>query len=133
MKRSRLRRVGKSSAAASKRRIQALLRVNVIRRDGGCVLRDLGHCSTVLQAEHLNSRRHSRTFGDLRNIVCLCQFHHIFWKKQNERRYWELIEGKIGPERWAWLKEMEKDHKPFKANWVEIEKALVDNLPTPVS
>lgn len=127
LKRTRMRQTGKSSASAMKRRIQALLRLNVILRDEGCVLKDLGNCSSVLQAEHLRNRQHSRTYGDLRNIVCLCSYHHIFWKKQNERQYWELIEQIIGPERWNWLKEMEQDRKPFKANWIQIEQDLTEN------
>jgi hypothetical protein len=125
----RLPRLGKSTASASKRRIQALLRQIVIIRDGGCILRVvLGKCSDVLQAEHLRNRQHSKTYGDLRNIVCLCQYHHIFWKKQNERLYWELIEQHLGKERWDWLKEQEKDHTPYKANWIGIEEGLKAEL-----
>lgn len=129
LKRTRLRKQGKSTVATQKRRIQALLRLNVIKRDGGCIFRIiLGKCSEVLQAEHLRNRQHSRTYGELRNIVCLCSYHHIFWKKQNERQYWELIEQHIGPVRWKWLKEMEADHTPFKANWSEIEEGLKQEL-----
>lgn len=131
MKRSRVRVEGRSTLSQTKRRIQALLRACVILRDSGCILkdhRDTGPCFGPLQAEHLNSRRHARTFGDLRNIVCLCQRHHIFWKPQHSRQYWELIEELIGPARWAWLKLAELDHTPFKADWRLVEIVLQEEL-----
>lgn len=125
LKRSRLRLVGVGSASQQKRRIQALLRQIVMERDGGCIFRlVLGNCSETLQAEHLNSRVHSNTFGDTRNIVCLCSYHHIFWKKQNSRMYWELIETHLGPNLWKWLKLAEADKRPYKMDWVLVEVAL---------
>lgn len=100
-----LRSFSKSTPARVKREIQAELRIAVSKRDGGCVLRnhaEAGACSGPLQAEHLITRSNSQTFADLRNIVCLCQRHHIFWKPQNSRLYWELIRDIIGEERWRW-------------------------------
>lgn len=125
LKRSKLRRIGVGSLSATKRRIQAKLREIVILRDGGCILRlVLGNCSGPLQAEHLNSRVHAHTFGDTRNIVCLCQYHHIFWKPQNSRKYWELIEQHLGPTKWGWLKLAEANHTPHKMDWTAVELAL---------
>lgn len=125
LKRSKLRLQGHSTSAQLKREIQATLRAAVILRDGGCVLRmypEAGPCSGPLQGEHLNSRTHMHTFADLRNLVCLCQRHHIFWKPQNSRHYWELIEEVIGVERWRFLKLAEADHSPHK---VDLKLALV--------
>ena len=127
MKRTQLAKIGKHPVAQAMKRIQALLRQIVIIRDGGCVLRlypETGACSGPLQAEHLNSRTHAHTFGDTRNIVCLCQRHHIFWKPQNSRRYWEIIQIIIGKTRWAWLKLAEADHSPHKVDWAAQEIAL---------
>jgi hypothetical protein len=126
----RLRKASKSPVAATKRRIQALLRLRVIERDGGCLLRGIegvGACSQVLQAEHLVSRANSASYGDLRNVICLCQRHHIFWKPQNSRLYWELIEMKIGPERWEYVKVTEADRTPHRMtawDWQEVERSL---------
>lgn len=126
MKRGKLRVAGKSDTATVKREIQALLREYAIARDGGCVLKDKGAgvCAGPLQAEHLVSRANSASFGDMRNIICLCQRHHIFWKPQNSRLYWELVEEIIGPERWAWIKRVEADKRPYKMDWCLIKVAL---------
>lgn len=129
LKRSALRKISIGSAATQKRRIQALLRQIVIERDGGCIFRIvLGSCSGPLQAEHLNSRTHAHTFGDTRNIVCLCQYHHIFWKPKNGRLYWELIEQHLGKHLWAWLKLAESDKSPHKMDWTLVELALQNEL-----
>lgn len=91
----------------------------------------VGACSQVLQAEHLVSRANSASYGDLRNIVCLCSRHHIFWKPQNSRRYWELIEELIGPERWEYVRATEADKSPHRMGayeWGQIEKELESGL-----
>lgn len=130
MKKTPLRKVGKSTAAVMKRRIQALLRQIVIQRDGGCIFRIvLGNCNETLQAEHLITRSNSSTFGDTRNIVCLCQYHHIFWKPQHSRLYWELIEKHLGPQRWAWVKLAEDLARyAHKVDWRLVELGLQQEL-----
>ena len=132
MKRSLLRTLSKSPVSATKRRIQALLRELAIRRDKTCVLGKFGltgACSGPLQAEHLNGRSNSHTFGDMRNIVLLCQRHHILWKPHNSRLYWELIEQIVGTERWKWLKLAEaNNYRPFKQDWTLVEIALKREL-----
>jgi hypothetical protein len=137
-----MRTTGTSETAQTKKRIQALLREIAIARDGGCVLRDYpeaGMCggygpksgTLILQAEHLVSRARSVSFGDMRNIVCLCQRHHGYFKEQNGRLYWELIEKIIGPERWEWIKRVERDQKAYPmgaSDWVKVEMALKQEL-----
>lgn len=130
LKRSRLRVNGVSDVSSIKREIQALLRELVILRDGGCVLRfspETGQCSDILQAEHLISRANSKFYADPRNIVCLCQRHHIFWKPQNSRLYWQLIAKVIGDQRQQWLELAEQDKTPCHKNlsdW-KIDKAVL--------
>jgi hypothetical protein len=139
--RSRLRIQSDDDSAEVKRRIQAFLRECVIIRDGGCVLRlypESGACGgcrndgqLILQAEHLVTRSNSVSYGDLRNIVCLCQRHHGFFKPQYSRLYWELIERHIGPERWAWIKRVEADRRPYRfylADWKALEVGLTADL-----
>lgn len=126
LKRTRLRVVGKSDTATLKKEIQAVLREIVIKRDGGCILRDYpetGKCGgyrndgkLILQAEHLNSRSHTSTFADPRNVVCLCQRHHIYWKPQNSKRYWEIVEEQIGATRWEWLQRAMQDRRAYKVD-----------------
>lgn len=126
LRRTKLRIKGISTAAQLKDEIQAHLRQIAIKIYGTCVLSkysEVGVCGSytkdgnlILQAEHLNSRSHTGSFGDMRNIVLLCQRHHIYWKPQNSKRYWELIREIIGEKRWAWLKRVEQDHTPQKVD-----------------
>jgi hypothetical protein len=95
--------------------------------DGGCVLRhypEAGTCGgrrkdgeLILQAEHLITRANAA----MRNIVCLCEHHHGFFKPQHPRTYWRLVEREIGPERWKWLKRMEADKRPHKVDWAVVK------------
>ena len=141
MKRTPLRRKSKSEVALCKNRIQKLLRELVIIRDSGCVLRDYpetGQCGgytndgeLILQGEHLVTRSNSISFGDMRNIVCLCKRHHGYFKPQHSRLYWELIEKIIGKERWEWVKRVEADKKPYPMrlyDWQKIEMVLHKEL-----
>lgn len=139
--RSALRKVGKDTVSEVKVRIQALLRKLAIQRDGGCVLRHYGDCGAcggykmdgelVLQAEHLVTRSNSISFGDMRNIVCLCRNHHSFFKPKYSRLYWEIIEKHIGEERWKWIKKVEADKKAHRFtlyDWQKIEMSLTQEL-----
>jgi hypothetical protein len=141
---ARLATHSKDAVPQTKLRIQALLRSIVIKRDGGCILRgspEAGACGgygsksgkLILQAEHLNSRSNSISFGDLRNIVCICQRHHLYFKPQHSRLYWELIESLIGPERWEWVKRVEKDKNPYRFthyDWLKVEMGLAAHWET---
>jgi hypothetical protein len=89
MKRSSLKKESDSQTAVDKRTIQAKLREGAILRDGGCLLRhfpEAGRCGgirkdgeLILQAEHLITRANSATYADLRNVICICRNHHIFF------------------------------------------------------
>ena len=105
-----LRLKGVSTSAQIKDRIQALVRAIVIKRDGGCILRNIpqlvGPCNgynkdgnLILQADHLITRGNSATFADTRLIVCLCKGHHGGYKKWNKERYDVLVRDIIGPVR----------------------------------
>lgn len=132
LSRSTLAKLSKSPVAATKRRIQAFVRQIVILRDGGCILRHYGasgKCSGPLQGEHLISRANSATYGDTRNIVCLCQRHHIFWKPQNSLAYWSYIMDSLGKDRWSWVKLAQADAaRPHKVDWLATELVLQAEL-----
>lgn len=131
-RRTGLRMRGVSDSSVLKEQIQEMLRKVVIKRDKGCILRDYkeaGMCGPrrkdgelVLQAEHLNGRSNMVSFADSRNCVCLCQRHHIYWKPQNSKRYWEIIEESIGPNRWEMIEDWMDDRKPHK---VDLKLALL--------
>lgn len=133
LKRTRIRVKGHPETKDLKKEVQSLVRAIAIARDGGCVLRhfsEAGKCGGVrsdgeliLQAEHLLTRSNSGTFGDMRNIVCLCLRHHSFFKTQHGKIYWELIRKHIGEKRWSWLKRAEQDRTPHKVDW---KLAIID-------
>ena len=85
----------------------------------------------ILQAEHLVSRERSVSFPDMRNIVCLCFFHHSFFKRKNGALYWDLVEKHIGRERWGWIQKVLRDHKAYPMSvydWSKCETALSSEL-----
>jgi hypothetical protein len=121
------------SPVETKKRIQALLRQIVIISDGGCLLRNdgVGMCSSVLQAEHLITRSRSATYADLRNIICLCTYHHGLYKPINGQNYWQLVEKHLRPKRWEWLKRAEADKKAYRfyaSDWLMAENVLSEEL-----
>jgi len=138
MKRCRLRIKGISTATELKAEIQDLIRTIAISRDGGCVLRhysEAGPCGglrndgkLILQAEHLVTRSNSASFGDMRNIVTLCRNHHLFYKPQHSREYWDIIRKHIGEERWDWIKRVEQDHSPHKVDWKLVRIVLEQQI-----
>jgi hypothetical protein len=86
-----MRQKGISEVSKLKDEIQHLVREIVIKRDGGCILRDIRHCTDeVLQADHLITRANSATYDDTRLIVCLCRSCHG-WKHWHEREYNALV------------------------------------------
>lgn len=145
MKRSPLRRNGKSETAKCKVRIQALLRDLALLRDGGCVLFEFGgtgnipYCGSaptkdghiILQYDHLNSRGFNVSFADIRLGVILCQGHHAWKTFRAKKQYDILVRQIIGPERAALWDQVEMDNTPYPMSawdWVKVEIALKQEL-----
>jgi len=143
MKRSRIRLAGKSDTATLKKEIQALLRQIVIKRDGGCFLRNYKSKITpqyvncggyrndgelILQAEHLHTRGNASSFSDTRLVVCVCQRHHIYYKPQHSAEYNELARefiGKKNAQLWDRVKEDRMAHKvDLRLEKLALEKEL---------
>jgi hypothetical protein len=102
-KRTPLRQKGTSPTAEAKENIQALLRDIVILRDGGCILRNIRHCSDlVLQCDHLITRANSATYADSRLCVCVCRSCHG-WKSmgsnRNKQQYDAIVRTLLPPDR----------------------------------
>jgi len=120
MKRSYLKRQGTSETAQIKREIQRVIRLIVIKRDGGCILRKLRHCSpdNVLQADHLITRSNSATYADSRLVVCLCKNCHGGWKQWHPKEYDALVKTVLPTEIVElWDKCQEESWKPRKMDW----------------
>lgn len=141
LRRSALRKVSKDDVSQCKARLQSILREIVILRDGGCVLRhypEAGVCGgyrkdgeLILQGEHLNTRSRNVSYAEPRNLVCLCQHHHIHFKPQYSQLYWELIERHIGKERWDFYKRMRDDQRTYHMtlwDWQKEELMLTQEL-----
>jgi len=145
MKKTPLKKKGKSAVSKSKDRIQGLLRQNAIKRDGECVLRQVEHLlpqqyfncgplrsdgQVVVQAEHLVGRKNSISYGDMDNIILLCQRHHFYFKQQHGALYWHMVRMVIGEERWEKVQEWERQEKAHQAtrmslsDWKQIEEKL---------
>lgn len=135
---SRLNTRSTSETSVIKEEIQALLRQICILRDSGCVLRhykETGACGgyrkdgeLILQFDHLNSRTHSISYGDPRLGVCLCQRHHIFWKKQNPALFMDIIRKHIGKERSNLLDKVIADKNAYKMDWKLVKVGLISEL-----
>ena len=139
-RKTKLRVAGVSDTAELKREIQAILRDIVIKRDKGCIMRFYPHTGAcgaytkagnlILQAEHLIARNNTKTFGDTRNVICLCQRHHIYWKPTNSSLYWELIEKHLGKKSWEWIQKCRDDRTAYKIDLklvlLGLEKELKD-------
>lgn len=128
--------LGKSDTAKTKQRIQALLRSIVIARDGGCILRNIRHCTdTVWQADHLITRANSATYGDSRLVVCVCRSCHA-WKSlgsnMHKAEYDYLVSTLLPPDRVVLWDRCEKESwrpHPVRANdWLLVEAALTAGL-----
>lgn len=106
MRRTPLNRVGKSEVSRTKQRIQKLLTKIVRVRDGGCAFRlypETGACSGYTAADHIISRQYAATYADTRNVVCLCNRHHIYWKPQHPTEYTNILQEYLDGETWNWL------------------------------
>lgn len=127
---TKIRVKGHSTTTEQRDEVQRLLREICLKRDKVCVLSgymETGACGPmkkdgkpVYQAEHLNSRSNAISFADSRNCVLLCSRHHIYWKPQHSKRYWEIIEEVIGPNRWEWLEEVQDfaaSHRTYKLDY----------------
>src|SRR3990167_11522245 len=119
-----------SPVSQAKKRIQALVRDIVIKRDGGCILRgrkDIAPCNgyradgeLILQADHLITRGKNIGFADTRLIVCLCKGHHTAKTFDQSDIYEPLIREKIGSERadlWAKCKADRKSYPMSAWDW----------------
>jgi len=135
LKRTKLRVVGKESSSELKQEIQRLVREIVIKRDGGCILKNIRHCGgevgqTVIQADHLVTRANSATYADTRLIVCLCKGCHG-WKHWNEDEYNDLVRSLLPQDRnelWAECEEDRKRHFSYKPDWKMAIIALNQEL-----
>jgi len=131
MRKSPLRAKGNSELSKCKDRIQKLLTMIVRKRDGECVFApypETGACSGPTAADHIISRARAATYGDLRNVICVCQRHHIYWKPQNPVMYVDIVKGIVD---WEWIEKAEKDrggHNFTLWDWQKIEMNLIQEL-----
>lgn len=137
MKRSKINVVGHSDTSTKKADIQALLRLIVTHRDGGCMLRDLRNCggeaevvdgkvisNVVIQAEHLVTRSNAATFSDTRLVVCICRDCHG-WKHWNKDEYDDLVKTVLAPELVELWERCEADRRAHKTYKVDLSLEIV--------
>lgn len=94
MRRTPLKRTAFQRKPPRKEPIPKSTREFVLRRDGGCVLRDnvFGECQGGLHLHHKRRRSQGGTH-DNDNLVTLCVFHHIYQVHGNPAwaREWGLL------------------------------------------
>lgn len=118
----------KSESALTKDAIQAMVRAIVMKRDGGCILRDYrpNHTS-ILQADHLITRSNSATYADTRLIVCVCTGCHG-WKHWHKEEYDALVKSILTPDRvqlWTRAEAASwQPHRKYTYDW-KIELAAL--------
>lgn len=140
MKRTKIRKKGKSEISQCKTRIQALLRDLAIIRDGGCVMKhyqETGKCGgrkkngeLILQFDHLHSRTNS-TAWNLDLGICVCLRHHFYYKRQYPFEYERYAIDNIGKKREELLYRTRADNKPYSMklhNWLFIEMGLTQDI-----
>ena len=145
-KTTRLRRRALSETNIVKDDIQEFARQIVIKRDGGCILRNfvdiygLKRCGgyrkdgqPILQADHLITRGNSATYSDTRLIVCICRDHHK-WKVHNKEHYDDILRQILPTARVAlWDKaklDSWKPHRNYTYDWKLELAALKTELRT---
>ena len=134
LKKSWLKKLGSSDVSKCKQRIQKLLTAIVRAKDGGCIFRNYpqtGACSGYTAADHIISRQFSATYGDTRNVICLCTRHHIYWKPQNPTLYVEIVKDYLGAKTWDWIERAQRDRKTYSFqlnDWLKIEIGLKKEL-----
>lgn len=134
LKRTKLRRIGTSETALSKKEIQRLLREIVIKRDKVCQRCGIpyGTEGVVFQCDHLMSRSHSANFSDSRLVVLVCKPCHA-WKSLGsnlrKKEYDDLMRAKLPKERVAlWDRCEEERWKSCKKDWALEIVALIKEL-----
>jgi hypothetical protein len=150
---TKLRVAGVSDVAQTKQRIQDLLRGISIKRDGGCIFRNIWPNSDadlmgaplcggyrkdgelILQADHLISRGNSATYADSRLVVCLCKGHHG-WKSLGsnlrKKQYDEIVRQLLPKDRVELWDRCERDSwrpvRTYSTDWKLAELALKQEL-----
>lgn len=128
MKRTPLKRRGKSPIAKCKARIQVLLTQRARERDAACIFRrypETGRCGGVTAADHIITRQIASTYGDLRNVICACWAHHKFFKEKNPTIYAKIVEDYIGTRTYNLIHKIAKQSEPKTLKeWEEVEKLL---------
>lgn len=125
-----MRRISLNDSAQAKKQIQSVLRDIVIKRDGGCILRDIRNCGgeignkgVVLQADHLITRANSATYADSRLVVCVCRRCHG-WKSLGgnlrKAQYDELVKTVLPKERVELWERCERE------SWKPVRKGAHD-------
>lgn len=118
---------GTSETSVLKENIQELLREIVMKRDNGCVLRQVRHCGgeldtegVVIQCDHLLTRANSATYADSRLVVCLCVICHG-WKHFHKKEYDEVVKTVLSKKTIKLWDECEKDSwnatRKYSADW----------------
>ena len=119
-----LNKVRKTSKSALKRKADKLFS-ELIRQKGFCILKgiDSVSCNGNMQCAHIIGRANHALRWDLKNALCLCAGHHIYYTS-HPWEWQELIRTKF-PGHYEYLNDKRLDV------WdKDIEKVLMDLAPS---
>lgn len=119
MKRSPLRKksIPKTNLKKALKKLETLQRLVVLKRDGGCSLKDLvpclNGCSDIRQADHLITKKRGSiwTRYELKNLNELCSNHNCArqWDTVMVDALIKLTKEKHGEEVWPFLLELKQN------------------------
>jgi len=72
-------------------------------------IRSVGKCeycnkNSGLQAHHIIPRSHRNTRWDLKNGVCLCTRHHLYWAHKDAIEFAEWVKARMGEDEYRALR-----------------------------
>lgn len=121
----------KDTVKKAKDRIQHLLHDLAILKWKDCEAKGIDRlCSGPLSADHIESRMFSNTYAEIKNIILLCEGHHIYWKKQHPKRWAALVDDRRGSELVNWLRsEARKSNRTWTLrDWLAAEEKLKEEI-----
>lgn len=97
MKLAKPKKLKKSKSRSYLKKKADLLFSKAVRSSGRCELRglDFVRCGGVLQCAHIIGRANMRLRYDLKNALCICSGHHIFYT-HNPEKWREIIQLYFG-------------------------------------
>lgn len=82
-------------------------------------------CKGYTAADHIITRAINATYADPDNVICLCNYHHIYWKPSHPTFYSDAVKKHIGTRKWNRIHKKSKQLTHYVlSDWLKEEKKL---------